>query len=71
MATLAEKWKSEGILIGREEGWKRGREEGRQEGRQEGRREGVLEAIHLALELKFGDQGLTLFPQIESISSIE
>ncbi len=80
--TLGEKWKAEGIEIGREEGrkealtlgekWKaEGIEIGRKEGWEEGRKEGLLDAISIALEIKFGDEGLALFPQIEKITSIE
>ncbi len=41
------------------------------EGIEIGRKEGILEAIQLALEIKFGDEGLKIFPQIKEITSIE
>jgi predicted transposase/invertase (TIGR01784 family) len=46
-------------------------ERGRQEGLQEGRRQGFLEGIGLALELKFGQAGLALMPEIRAIEDID
>ena len=57
--------------IGIEKGLEQGRQEGRKEGRKEGRQQGLLEAISLGLELKFGKEGLQLYPQISRIDSIE
>ncbi len=62
MPTLAEQWKEEG----RQEGWQKGRQEGKQEGKQEG----MLKGIQLALELKFGGEGLAFYRQIEQKASI-
>jgi len=57
MPTIAEQL----VQQGRQEG----REQGRQEGRQEGRLEGLLSGLRLALEVKFGNEGLQLLPEIE------
>nr|HPO08359.1 hypothetical protein [bacterium] len=37
----------------------------------QGREEGLREAILLALELKFGDEGLSLAPLVQEIDTIE
>lgn len=42
----------------------------REEGRQQGFREGLLASIELGLELKFGDEGLRLLPEIRNIEDI-
>jgi predicted transposase/invertase (TIGR01784 family) len=60
----------EGRQEGRQEGLQKGLQEGRQEGRQEGLRQGLLEGIDLALELKFGQAGLLLMPEIRAIGDI-
>ena len=49
---------------------RKAKEEGRQEGRQEGLIEGVLNAIELGLNLKFGQEGLQLLPEISQISDL-
>jgi hypothetical protein len=64
--------------IGREAGLKEGLEKGRQEGLQEGReeghqqgmREGLLDGIELALELKFGEAGRAIIPEIRRIDDL-
>ncbi len=43
----------------------------RGEGREEGRQEGLRDAIRVALESKFGDEGLTLLPRLNEVSSEE
>ena len=53
MPTIAEQWIEEGIRRGREEGIQRGREEG------------LMNGLALALELRFGEPGLRLLPEIE------
>ncbi len=62
MATLRESpWYqqiiSEGIQIGRKEGWREGRLEGQREGRKEGWKEGLAEAVLQMLRVKFGVRG--------------
>lgn len=44
---------------------------GLMEGLEKGRMEGLKDAIQLGLELKFGEDGLSLFPQIQSIDSFK
>ena len=53
--------------MGREEGRVEGRKEGLKEGRVEGRKEGLLEAVRLGLELRFGDAGLVLMPEVQAL----
>ena len=60
-----------GQAIGREEGRGRGREQGRVEGLQEGERHGLLTAIGLALEIKFGAEGVAFAPTIHEIAGLE
>jgi hypothetical protein len=43
---------------------------GREQGREEGLREGLLAAIELGLELKFGSDGLILFPEIQQLTDL-
>ena len=50
--------------IGREEG----RAEGRAEGLAEGETKGLIKGIKVALELKFGEAGLRLMPEIQAIT---
>ncbi len=45
--------------------------EGEARGRQEGRREGIISGIEVALEAKFGNEGLQLMPQISQITDLE
>jgi hypothetical protein len=40
-------------------------------GREKGLREGFLAGIELALELKFGSEGLQLLPEIRAIEDVE
>jgi predicted transposase YdaD len=62
--------RQEGLLEGRQEGRQEGLLEGRQEGLQEGIRQGVLDAISFGLDLRFGAEGLRLFPEIERLSRL-
>ncbi|HOE11940.1 MAG TPA: Rpn family recombination-promoting nuclease/putative transposase [bacterium] len=48
-----------------------GMEKGIEKGLELGRVEGLREGIRLALELKFGDAGLSLVPRVDRIDSIE
>ncbi len=69
----------EGIRHGMEEGIQKGIERGIQEGIQrgvkqgitQGVRQGLLTAIRLGLELRFGTQGLKLFPEIKKIQDTD
>lgn len=45
--------------------------EGEARGRQEGRQEGIISGIEIALEIKFGNEGLQLMPQISQITDLE
>ncbi len=60
----------EGLLKGKEEGLKEGLLKGKEEGLKEGERKGLLEGIEALLELKFGFEGLKLFPKIAEISHL-
>ena len=57
-------------MEGRQVGLLEGRQEGRQEGLQEGIRQGVLDAISFGLDVRFGAEGLRLFPEIERLSRL-
>ncbi|MCG8353704.1 MAG: Rpn family recombination-promoting nuclease/putative transposase [Chloroflexales bacterium] len=63
MTTVAEQW--------RERGKQEGLALGKQEGLAEGARQGLLAAIALGLELRFGDDGLALLPDIQAVSNLE
>lgn len=72
MAVLRESpWYQQILREGEQRGEERGRQEGRQEGRKEGQREGILSGIELALEIKFGAEGLQLMPEISQISDLD
>ena len=43
----------------------------REEGRQEGRQEGIYETLALALEVKFGAEGVAFSEGIRSVKDIE
>jgi hypothetical protein len=57
--------REEGFNEGKKEGFKEGQKEGFKEGQKEGQREVLLEALEVALELKFGADGLSLLPQLQ------
>ena len=57
----------EGILKGKEEGFK----EGILKGIEEGIREGLLKGIEIGLEVRFGAEGLTLYPIIKKIKNVD
>ena len=59
-----------GIQKGLEQGLEQGLQQGLEQGLQQGRREELLAGIALALELKFGDEGLALLPEIQSITEV-
>lgn len=70
MATIAEKWLEQGQQEGWQKGQREGWQKGQQEGWQKGQREGLLAGIELALELKFGLEGLALLPEIAQFRSL-
>lgn len=45
--------------------------EGEERGRQEGRQEEIVSGIELALEIKFGTEGLQVMPEISQISDLD
>ncbi len=53
-----------------DEGWQKGRQEGQQEGWQRGHHEGLIAAVKLGLELRFGGEGMALFPSVERCSDL-
>jgi hypothetical protein len=57
----------QGIEIGREEG----REEGLEQGIEQGERKGLLTAIDLALEIKFGADGVALAPTVRQVAGMD
>ena len=57
----------EGLLKGKEEGFK----EGILRGKEEGIREGLLKGIEIGLEVRFGAEGLTLYPIIKKIKNVD
>jgi flagellar biosynthesis/type III secretory pathway protein FliH len=52
-------------------GIEKGMQQGLQQGMQQGIVQGLLEGIELAVEVKFGGQGLTLMPLIQRIEAPE
>ena len=56
---------------GYQEGVNEGIELGIERGLQQGRQQGVLFAIKTILELRFGAQGLKLYPEIKKIEDID
>lgn len=74
MKTIAEQWIEEGMKRGLHQGFVEGQEmglrEGLQRGLQQGLQQGLLDGIRLALELKFGFDGLALLPEIARLEDI-
>ncbi len=66
MATIAEQWIEQGVEQGRQQGLERGLEQGLERGR----REGLLKGIALGLELRFGETGGRLLPEISTIEDV-
>ena len=52
-------------------GIEKGIQQGIQQGLQQGMRQGLLKAIKLGLELKFGAEGLKLYPEIKKIEDVD
>jgi predicted transposase YdaD len=51
--------------------FREGEQRGEERGRQEGRQEEILSGLELALEIKFGDEGLQLMPEISQIADLD
>ena len=60
----------EGLEKGLKEGFKQGFQEGLERGREEGRREGLLRGLAVALDVKFGIEGLKLMPELREIEDL-
>jgi len=67
MPTIAEQW----IKEGEKRGLQRGLQRGREEGLREGEVEGLLNGVEAALEIRYGKQGLSLFPEIKQRADTE
>ena len=52
------------------EGFEEGIQQGIQQGIERGKLEGILEAIKFGLELKFGKEGIKLYPEIKKIKDL-
>ena len=61
----------EGIKAGIERGIEQGMEQGLERGIKHGRQQGLLFAIKTILELRFGAEGLKLYPEIKKIEDID
>jgi len=57
----------QGIEQGIQQGIERGIQQGIERGIQQGFRQGLLKAIEIGLELKFGSEGLRLYPEIRRL----
>ncbi|MEA3338394.1 MAG: hypothetical protein U9R15_00360 [Chloroflexota bacterium] len=66
MSTLAELWTEGGF----QQGLQLGLQQGLQQGLQWGEREGLLAGIKLGLELKFGNAGLLILPEVYKIENV-
>jgi len=62
MPTIAEQWLQQGIEKGLQKGIKKGIKKGI--------REGLLEGIESALKLKFGTEGLKIYPEVAKVDDI-
>jgi predicted transposase YdaD len=62
---------AEGIEKGMQQGIQQGMQQGIQQGLRQGVHQGLLTAIKLGLELKFGTEGLKLFPEIKKIEDTD
>ena len=60
-----------GIQQGIKQGIKQGIQQGIQQGIKQGIQQGLLKAIELGLELKFGVEGLRIYPEIEKIKDVD
>ena len=60
-----------GIEKGIEEGIKQGIQQGIQQGLKQGIQQGLLKAMELGLKLKFGIEGLKIYPEIKKIKDVD
>ena len=63
--------KKEGYEEGIKQGIQQGIQQGIKQGIQQGIRQGLLRAIELGLELRFGAEGLRLYPEVKKIEEVE
>ncbi|KJU84719.1 hypothetical protein MBAV_003087 [Candidatus Magnetobacterium bavaricum] len=61
---------AQGIEKGLAQGLAKGEKKGQKEGQKEGQKKGLLEGIELALDIKFGSDGLALMMKIKKIDSL-
>jgi predicted transposase YdaD len=70
--TTAEKiGMKKGFEQGLQEGMQQGIQQGLQQGIQQGIQRGLLKAIELGLKLKFGVEGLRIYPEIKKIEDVD
>ena len=62
---------AEGVQQGMQQGIEKGMQQGIEQGMQQGMQQGMLAAIKLGLELRFGAEGLKLFPEIKKIHDVD
>jgi flagellar biosynthesis/type III secretory pathway protein FliH len=60
-----------GMKKGFEQGLQQGMQQGLQQGIQQGIQRGLLKAIELGLKLKFGVEGLRIYPEIKKIEDVD
>ncbi|MBF0607752.1 MAG: hypothetical protein HQL61_09435 [Magnetococcales bacterium] len=65
-----EKGLAQGLEKGLVQGLIKGEKKGLKEGQKEGQKKGLLEGIELALDIKFGGDGLTLMAKIRKIDNL-
>lgn len=70
VGTIAQEWLKEGRQQGLELGIQQGIQQGIHQGEMYGMRRGLLDGIELALELRFGVEGLRLLPEILRIEDV-
>jgi len=48
-----------------------GERKGKREGKEEGKREGLLEGLKIAIDMKFGEPGLSLMSELQKVNNIK
>ena len=72
MAVLLESpWYRQILQEGEKRGEERGEKRGEKRGVKLGEKKGLLSGIAMGLELRFGDEGLQLLPEIQALDEIE